>query len=343
MRKLRVLVLMHAHLVPPESIEGLTEQQVSMFEMERAVLRTLRELGHEVVGLGVEEELRPIREQIAEIKPHVAFNILNYFHDVTAYDSHVVSYLELLKQPYTGCNPRGIVLAGDKALSKKILTYHRIPCPLFAVFPQRGRKVALPARMQFPVIVKSAVEHGSTGISQASIVHDQKGLEERVDFVHRSIGTDAVAEQYIEGREVTVSVLGNERLQVFPVWELWFENLPARSEPIATSRVKLDLEYAARIGARIGPARDMDERKQREIQHVAKRTYRALDLSGFARIDLRIDPEGRPFVIEANCNPDLTPVEDFAESAKSAGVDYPQLLQRIINLGIGYKSLWKVE
>lgn len=343
MRRLRVLVLMHAHLVPPTSLEGLTPQQLSMFEMELAVLETLRKLGHEVQGLGVEEELRPIREQIASFSPHVVFNIVNYFHNVTAYDSHVVSYLELLKQPYTGCNPRGIVLAGDKALSKKILTYHRIPCPLFAMFPQRGRKARLPARMHYPVIVKSAAEHGSTGIAQASIVHDEKGLRERVEFVHRTVGTDVVVEQYIDGREVTVSVLGNERLQVFPVWELWFENLPPRSEPIATSRVKLDLEYAERIGARIGPARDMDERKIQEIQRIAKRSYRALDLSGFARIDFRIDRDGRPFVIEANCNPDLTPIEDFAESAKAAGVDYPQLLQRIINLGIGYKSLWKVE
>lgn len=343
MRRLRVLVLMHEHLVPPASVEGLTPKETWLFEMELAVRDTLRQLGHEVEELGIGEELKPIRQQIEEWKPHIAFNILNYFHDVTAYDSHVVSYLELLKQPYTGCNPRGIVLAGDKALSKKILTYHRIPCPLFQVYPQRARRFRLPSRMAYPVIVKSAIEHGSTGIAQASIVHDDAGLRERVEFVHRTVGTDAVAEQYIEGRELTVSVLGNERLQVFPVWELWFENLPQRSEPIATSRLKSDAEYAERVGARIGPARDLDERAAAAVQHIARRTYRALELSGFARIDLRMDPQGRVYVIEANCNPDLTPVEDFAESAKAAGVSYPQLLQRIINLGIGYKSLWKVE
>jgi D-alanine-D-alanine ligase len=173
MRKLRVLVLMHAHLVPPESQAGLSAQEKSLFEMETAVLSTLRELGHEVVGLGVEEELRPIRDQIAALKPHVVFNILTYFHDATPYDSYVVSFLELLKQPYTGCNPRGIVLAGDKALSKKILAYHRIPCPLFAVYTLRSpnsRRRRLPSRMRYPVIVKSAVEHGSTGIAQATVV-----------------------------------------------------------------------------------------------------------------------------------------------------------------------------
>jgi D-alanine-D-alanine ligase len=343
MRKLRVLVLMHAHLVPPESLSGLTEKELFEFEMELAVMKTLKQLGHEVVGLGVEEELRPIRDNISSFKPHVAFNILNYFHDATPYDSYVVSYLELLKQPYTGCNPRGIVLAGDKALSKKILSYHRIPCPLFAVIPQGSRRRKLPARLRYPVIVKSLVEHGSTGIAQASIVSTDGELRERVEFVHRSVGTDAVIEQYIEGREVTVSILGNERLRVFPVWELWFENLPKGSEPIATSRLKLDPEYADRIGARNGPARDLDPKQSDAIQRVAKRTYRALDLSGFARVDLRLDGEGRPYVIEANCNPDLSPTEDFAQSAGAAGVEYPELLQHIISLGIGYKSLWKVE
>ncbi|MEC7583416.1 MAG: ATP-grasp domain-containing protein [Planctomycetota bacterium] len=343
MKKLRVLVLMHAELVPPESVEGLSEKQVWSFEMELAVRDTLRELGHDVRQLGVEEELRPIREQIRDFKPHIAFNIINYFHNVTAYDSHVVSYLELLKQPYTGCNPRGIVLAGDKALSKKILSYHRIPVPLFAVFPQRRRARKLPARMHFPAIIKSAVEHGSTGISQASIVHDDKSLRERVEFIHRTIGTDAIAEQYIEGRELTVSVLGNERLDVFPVWELWYENLPERNEAIATSRVKWDPEYQDKIGVRNGPARDLDPQLATKIQHIAKRTYRALDLSGFARIDMRMDADGRVYVIEANCNPDLTPNEDFAESAKLAGTDYSHLLQRIVNLGINYKSLWKIE
>jgi len=334
---------MHAHLVPPESLEGLSKKDIWMFEMELAVRNTLRDLGHDVRQLGVEEELLPIRHQIEEFKPQIAFNILNYFHDVTAYDSHVVSYLELLKQPYTGCNPRGIVLAGDKALSKKILSYHRIPVPLFALFPQRGRPRKLPAKMQYPTIIKSAIEHGSTGIAQASIVHDDAGLRERVEFMHRNVGTDAIAEQYIGGRELTVSVLGNERLVVFPVWELWYENLPDRNEAIATSRVKWDPEYADKIGARIGPARDLAPEAAARIQHIAKRTYRALDLSGFARIDMRMAADGRVFVIEANCNPDLTPNEDFAESAKLAGTSYPQLLQRIVNLGLGYKSLWKID
>jgi D-alanine-D-alanine ligase len=343
MRRLRVLVLMHEELLPPPGAEKLPAKETWTYQMELDVLRSLRELGHEVRELGVADELRPIRDQIAEWKPHVAFNILTDFHGVVLYEAHVVSYLELLKQPYTGCNPRGIVLASDKALSKQILSWHRIPVPAFTVFPQKVRRARLPRRMQFPAIVKSASQHGSAGISQASVVHTDAELAERVEFLHRTLATDVVVEQFLEGREFTVSVLGNERLEVFPVWELWFDKLPERAEAIATSRVKWDPSYAERIGLRTGRARDLGKDVEEQIVRIAKRTYRALHLSGYARVDLRMDQEGRVYVIEANVNADLTPGEDFPDSAKAAGVDYGQLLQRILNVGIGYKPAWKVE
>ena len=236
MRKLRVLVAMHDVLVPPENAAELPAEETWTYQMEFEVVKTLRALGHEVRVLGVGDELRPVRDACAEWKPHVVFNILTDFHDVVTYEAHFVSFLELLKQPYTGCNPRGIVLAGDKALSKQILAWHRIPCPAFAVFPLRTKKAKLPRRMQFPVIVKSAVQHGSAGISQASVVHTDDELAERVDFLHRTLQTDVVAEQFLHGRELTVSILGNERLEVFPIWELWFDKLPEGNEAIATSR-----------------------------------------------------------------------------------------------------------
>lgn len=343
MRKLRVLVAMHDVLVPPDNAAELPPEETWTYQMEFEVVKTLRELGHEVRVLGVGDELRPVRDAVAEWKPHVVFNILTDFHDVVTYEAHFVSYLELLKQPYTGCNPRGIVLAGDKALSKQILAWHRIPCPAFAVFPLRTKRAKLPRRMQFPVIVKSAVQHGSAGISQASVVHDDRELAERVDFLHRTLQTDVVAEQFLQGRELTVSILGNERLEVFPIWELWFDKLPEGNEAIATSRVKWDVRYQKRIGLQTGRARSLGKDLEEQIVHICKRTYRALHLSGYARIDLRLDQEGRPYVIEANVNNDLSPGEDFPDSARHAGLDYGQLLQRILNVGINYKPAWMVE
>ncbi len=342
MKRLRVLVLMHEELLPPNSKTGLTEEQIDPWRMEYDVCKALRKLGHEVRQLGVANELVPIRKAIEEWQPQIAFNLLRHFHDITLYDAHVVSYLELLKTPYTGSNPRGLLLASDKELCKKILTYHRIRVPAFAVF-REGKPLRRPRKLEFPLFVKSVAEHASFGIAQASIVQDDKHLKERVEFVHESIGTDAIAEQYIEGRELTVGVLGNDRLKVFPVWELLFEKLPEGTAPIATARVKWDRKYQRKIGVKSTPAVDLADSTLKEISRMARRCYRALNLSGFARLDLRLAADGKVFLIDANPNPDLSFGEDFAASAEKAGLPYSKLVQRVLSLGLGYVPAWKGE
>src|SRR5262249_26080236 len=162
---------------------------------------------------GVGGDLTPVRSAIEEFKPQIAFNLLEAFADVATFDQNVVAYLELLKVPYTGCNPRGLVLARDKALTKKVLSYHRIPVADFAVF-RRGHRARRPRRLKFPLIVKSLTLDASIGISQASVVEDDAKLEERVRFIHESLETDALVERYIEGRELYVGILGNQQLQV---------------------------------------------------------------------------------------------------------------------------------
>ncbi len=340
-RKLRVLALMHEQLVPPESIEGLTEQEMIPFQMEHDILEVLGKLGHEARPLGIGDELSPIRRTIEEWKPHVCFNMLTHFHDVGVYQANIASYLELLKVAYTGCNARGLLLASDKPLSKKILAYHRIRAPAF-VLHRRGRKVRSAGKLRFPLFVKSASEEASIGIAQASIVHDVEALATRVTFIHDSVGTDAIVEEYIEGRELTVGVLGNERLTVFEPRELTFRNLPKGSEPIQTSRVKWDLKYQEKLGVDSDFA-VLPPRKVLEIQQTAKRIYRALSLSGYARIDLRMAADERVFVIEANPNPDLRWQEDFAVSAKRAELSFMDLIQRILNLALQHRPAWKVD
>src|SRR5204862_6172966 len=157
---------------------------IAPFKTEWDVISTLKKIGHEVSPVGVYNNLGVIGNALLEFKPHVAFNLLEEFHGYPLYDQHVVSYLELIKQPYTGCNPRGLTIAHDKALTKKILSYHRILVPGFAVFPM-GQKVGRPRRLKFPLLVKSVVEEGSVGISQASVVADDQKLAERVEFIHR--------------------------------------------------------------------------------------------------------------------------------------------------------------
>ena len=176
MKRRRVLILMHADLVPPKTLEGLSPSEVNNFKMEWDVLRTVEELGHQVRTVAVEDDLAPIRRALVDFKPHAVFNLLMHFHDEATYDSAVVSWLELRKQPYTGCNPRGLLIANDKALSKKVMSYHRIPAPRFFTVA-RGRTVRpLSKNLAFPLFVKSRSEHASTGISQASLVRDMDCL-----------------------------------------------------------------------------------------------------------------------------------------------------------------------
>src|SRR5262245_4502674 len=218
MKRLRVLVLLHPDLVPPDSLDGHDQDGNNIWQTEFDVVKTLRSSGHEVQALGVLDELKPIRDTIESWKPDIVFNLLEQFHGEAVYDQNVASYLELLRIPYTGCNPRGLMLARGKDLSKKLLSYHRIPLPAFAVFPMQ-RKTRRPGRLSFPLIVKSLNEDSSLGIAQASVVDSDEKLAERVAFIHERIGTAAIVERYIEGRELYVSVVGNDRLRVLPIWE----------------------------------------------------------------------------------------------------------------------------
>jgi D-alanine-D-alanine ligase len=334
-RKLRVIVLVREDLVPPDSLEGYSEKDVELMKTEFDVVSALKNIGHDALPVGVGSELGVIRKAIEDHRPHVAFNLLEEFDGYPLFDQHMVSYLELKKQKYTGCNPRGLTLSHDKALTKKILSYHRINLPRFAVFSPR-RKVKRPNRLAFPLFVKSAIDEGSIGISQASIVRDDEKLAERVDFIHRQTGSHAIAEQFIEGREIYVGVIGNQKLQTYPPWELLMKDLPDGAQNIATDRAKWDPAYQKRVGLVTEAAR-LSPELEKEFARISKRIYRTLYLSGYARLDYRLTQEGRIYLLEANPNPQIARNEDFADSAEHAGVKYEELLQKILTLGMSYE------
>jgi D-alanine-D-alanine ligase len=189
----------------------------------------------------------------------------------------------------------------------------------------------------FPLIVKSLSEDASLGISQASVVENDERLRERVAFMHESVGSAAIAEQYIDGRELYVGVVGNRRLQVFPVWEIQMDKLREDARPIATQRVKWSKKYQKKYGITWGKARGLPPEVEGSVQSLAKRVYRILGLSGYARIDFRVDREGRAYVIEANPNPAIGYGDELAESAEAAKVSYAALMGRILNLGLRWK------
>jgi D-alanine-D-alanine ligase len=322
--------------MPPETIPNGVEKEKQAWRTEYDVISTLRAMEHDVYPVGLASDLAVIAKAREEHKPQVAFNLLEDFEGQALFDQHVVSYLELLKQPYTGCNPRGLTLAKDKALTKKILSYHRIAVPGFAVFPM-GQKVVRPLRLKFPLFVKSVVEEGSVGIAQASVVNDDAKLAERVEFIHRQTNSNAIAEQYIEGREIYVSVIGNRNLQTYTPWELVINNLPDGALNIATGRLKWNPDYQKKVGLVTKPA-NLAPELQRKLELLSKRIYRHLCLSGYARLDYRMTNDGEFYLLEANPNPQIAINEDFADSAAHSGLKYPKLLQKIITLGLSYSS-----
>ncbi len=332
-KKLRVLVLMHEDLVPPDDLESLSESEFHRIKTESDIIEALRELGHEPRKLGVRDAVLPIRHAVEEWAPDIVFNLLDEFQGEAIYDQHVVAFLELLRVPYTGNNPRGLVLARDKALSKKVAMYHRITVPRFFT-ARTNRRVRRPKRMEFPLIVKSLVEEASMGISKASIVRDDDALETRVRFMHQRIGTDAIVEEFVPGREIYVGVLGNDRLVALPPRELVVDELEPGEDLIATESLKHNVHYQKKHGVRIVDAQNLPDGVAKALERVSKRIYRMLSLEGYARIDYRLSEDGKLYFLEANPNPELAKYEELASAAEKIGVDYPELIQRILALGL---------
>ena len=331
----RVLVLVHKDLVPPERRRTSADVPTRAWRMEWDVVSTLRAGGYELRVIGVHDDLTPIRQNVEEFKPDIVFNLMEAFADIGVFDQNVVSYLELLRLPYTGCNPRGLTLARDKSLAKKLFAYHRVPVPDFTVVPL-NRKPSLPQEAEVPAH-RQVADLRVVDRHLAGVGGGQRGAARgRVQFIHQSIGTAAIVEQYVDGRELYVGVMGNLRLQVFPVWEMSFAKMSENSWHIATERVKWSVAYQKKHGIDTAAAA-LPPEVALQVQHLAKRAYRALDLTGYARIDLRMREDGKLFVIEANPNPQLAQGEDFAESARHAGVDYGPLLDRIMSLGLQWR------
>jgi D-alanine-D-alanine ligase len=332
-KRLRVMLLVHATLVPPEDLSGEDDPRIEKYRTEHDVRQALLDLGHDVRVVGAYGDLAPIRATIDEWSPDIVFNLLEEFAGNPAFDYYVVSYLEMLGIPYTGCNPRGLVLARDKALSKILLSHHHVSVPEFAVFP-RGRALRRSKRLRYPMVVKSLMEEGSVGIAQASLVNNEEQLRERVRVIHEMTHGDAIAERYINGRELYVTVIGNTRLTVLPYREIIFSRVDNGGVRLATSRVKWDPEYRERWGIDYRFAQNLPNGHAERIATLCKRAFRVLNLNGVVRFDLRLGEDRKIYMLEANPNPAISSIDDCAYSAEKAGMDYERFIQRIIRLGL---------
>jgi len=303
---------------------------------ENDVYRALLECGYDVHRLSLFDDVTPLLEAVRDVKPDVIFNLCDTFHNVTHWDKNILATMELLGVPCTGASSGALFLCNDKALSKKILRFHRVRTPRFHTF-YRGHKVWLPRTLKLPCIIKPLTEEASRGISQASIVDDEAGFVARVKMIHERMNLDVIAEEYIGGRELYVSIVGDRALRMLPPREMTFGQMDEDEPRIATYKAKWDDKYRKRWGIRNHDAEALDPDLQKRISDVCKRAYRALNLRSYARFDLRVTASGQIYVVEPNVNPCIAKDDELAQSALKAGISYPGLIRKVVNQALRQK------
>jgi len=331
MRKLKVLLLFDSPYFKPRDYDYNEEFKDINWDTEHYVYEALQSSGHQVRLLGLYNDINVLLEEVKENKPDVIFNLVEVFNQKSHLDKNVVALLEMLEIPYTGASSASLFICGDKAFSKKILSFHRIKVPHFYTFYRRHR-IWLPKRLRLPLIVKPLTEEASRGISQASVVDSEEALIERIKFIHESIGSDVIVEEYIEGREFYVSVLGNKRIRVLPLREMKFGGFEEDEPRVATYKAKWDYDYRKRWGIKNVFAGRLPDGLLERIEEICKRAYRALNMQCYARFDIRVTSDSKIYILEANANPNLDKDDEIAQSAEKADIPYNKLIQKIVAL-----------
>ena len=310
--------------------QALEAIDADVAEAEYEIAEALMENGHEVYLIGFHDNLRDLLDRLEEFDPDLVFNSCESYMGKSRYDYAVTALFEMKGYRYTGSPPESLLLARDKATSKKILSYHSISVPRFVSYGF-GQEIEPPIDIDFPLIVKPTHEDASVGIARSSVVSDFESMRERVMFIHRHLHQAAIAEELIEGRELYVGVIGNQVVQVLPIVEMVFDRIPEPERRIATHSAKWDLEYRKRWGIRNIFARRIGDRALEEIHRAAKLAYSALGLRDYGRIDIRLTREQRIYVLEVNPNPYISFGEDMANAAEKMGLDYYQFIEFIVS------------
>lgn len=299
-------------------------------EVVDQVAGALTEGGHKVSLIGIAGDLRELLDKLDEQRPQLVFNLCERFADNDLFDMHVITVLDLLGQPFTGTGPLGTALRQDKAITKKLLSFHEVPYPNFITFDMHDIEFA--GRMRFPLFVKPLTGDASLGIDDSSLVTEYSKLAERVNFIQTQLKLPALVEEYIEGREFYVSILGNNPGEVLPVMELDLSKLPSGYPRIYGSDAKLDessVQYSA-VNAIV--ATDLSPEIRARISNVGQEAAYALKVRDYARVDIRLSNDGRPVVLEVNANPYLEMTSAFSLAALQAGMGYSMLINRIVEI-----------
>jgi D-alanine-D-alanine ligase len=301
-------------------------------EMEYQIADALRVRGHDVILVGVRNDLQYLVQCLDEFQPDLVFNAVEAFHGNAGLEYMIPAMLEAEGFHYTGAPPLALLVSRNKAMSKKVLAYHGIRVPGF-VTCRPGESLVVPETLRFPLIVKPLQSDASAGIAQASVVQDASALLERVTMIHDRFDQPAIAEEFVDGRELYVSLIGNgDRVDILPITEMVFDKRRTRPEErIATQFAKWDEDYRARKGIRNVFARPLARATRKRIEEICRTAFRALWLRDYARLDIRLAPDGEVWFLEANANPFISYGHDMANAADKAGMDYYAFIQRLVD------------
>ncbi len=328
--KSRVLIL---YTVPAPSFPDGTPDIIgpkSVRARLRAVERALRSLEYSVETVEAKGEVSSIIEKIRAFAFDLIFNLCEEFQGNTRWEMHLAALLEVLQIPFTGSSALTLGFSQDKGKAKSLLAHSGVPTPAYQVRDTKDRTASLPVR--FPLIVKPLREDASLGIGNDALVFDEKQLETQIRKVQKGFGQPALVEEYIEGRELNVSILGNENPEVLPISEIDFSTMPAGIPRICGYAAKWmedspEFKHSVpRCPADLPPA--LEDR----IREISLRAYEILDCRDYARVDLRLDGDGNPYVLEINANPDISPDSGISRSAKNAGYTYAEFIGKIVEL-----------
>ena len=300
-------------------------------EVEDEVAEALGKLGHQATLHCLDGSTKSLHA-LARMDCDLVFNLAESFAGNDTADSCIAGYLELLGKRFTGAGSHGLLYAQDKGVAKKILEFHGIHTPVFAR-SYRGR-LDFSHDLEFPVIVKPAREDGSIGIEFNAVVSSIRELMERIDWLHANFNSPVLIEEYVEGRELYVGVIGNENPTALPVVELDLSKLPEGRPRIAGAEVKWGKGTRAYRDTKSAVAENLSEEVTGVLNQTAVGVFQALELRDYARIDMRLRPDGRVAVIEANPNPWLASKAEFAMAARKAGRTYSHLINEIVELAI---------
>ncbi len=328
-KKLNVLLAFDSPFEAPADYDFAEELRTEDWKTERDVYAALCDNGFEVRLLGIHNTFFPLLEELHSRPPDVVFNLTEVFRNKARLDKNIVWIIESAGTAYTGASPAALMTCNNKALSKKIMTYHKIRVPNFYTF-FRGKKVWLPRRLRPPLIVKPLSDEASRGIARASVVDTEEALVQRVRFIHEQMRSDAIVEEFIEGRELYIGLMGARKVRTLPPIEMKFGKLPEEEPRVATYKAKWDRRYRKRWGIKNTFAANLPENLPKEISDVCKRAYKALDIHSYARFDVRVTSGGEVYILEANANPCLAEDEDFAQAALKAGISYEELIRQIV-------------